>query len=146
MATINTALQNVNKLDLAKEAMFVVVEMKDQFLELNKDQLADGINKAGTLIQPPYKPATKKYKLAIGRSGNVDLLKTGAYQEAMKLEVKSKDEYLIYSSDWKNAMLIKRYASNSAYFGLTSTSRTQLINNGYRTNLIYRVKEVTKFE
>ena len=145
MATINTALQNVNKLDLAKEAMFVVVEMKDRFLELNKDQLSDGLNKAGVLIEPPYKPSTKKYKLAIGRTGNVDLLKSGAYQEAMKLEVKSKDEYLISSSDWKNAMLIKRYA-RTPYFGLNSLSRTELINSGYRTNLIDRVKAVTKFE
>lgn len=146
MGTISSVTANINKLDLAKEAMFVVVDMKQFILDLNKDQLADGINKNGTLIQPSYKLSTKKYKLALGRTGNVDLLKTGDYQEAMKLDVKSKTEYLIYSSDWKNFMLLKRYASTIPYFGLTSQSRSQLLNNGFRMQLADRVKEVTNLD
>ena len=146
MATINTALQNVNKLDLAREAMAVVKEMEFEILELNKDQLEYGRNKEDKLIKPKYKPSTLAKKLSIGRTGDVDLLDTGDFQRAMKLVVKSKTEYSIFSTDWKNDMLVGNYAKITPFFGLSPTSRTNLISEGFAEELATKVKAVTKFE
>ena len=144
MATINTVLQNVNKLDLAKEAMNALKAMEFEVLELNRDQLESGTNKEGSLIRPAYKPSTKAYKLSIGRTGDVDLLHKGDFQRERKLEVKSKTDYSILSTDWKYAMLVEKYGNPIPFFGLSSQSRTNLIRDGYGDELGTRVKEVTK--
>lgn len=146
MATINTALQNVNKLDLAKEAMAVVKEMEFEILELNKDQLEYGRNKEDKLISPKYKPSTLAKKLSIGRTGDVDLLDKGDFQREMKLVIKSKTDYSIFSTNWKNDMLVEKYGSVIPFFGLSSTGRTNLISEGFADELATKVKAVTKFE
>ena len=143
MGTIASVTANVKKLDLAKEAMGVVVEMKEEMLQLNKDQLADGVNKEGSDITPSYAPSTRAKKLRLGRSGKVDLLDKGDFQEAMKIKVLSKESYEVYSTNWKNAMLIKRYGK-VAFFGLNRQSISELIQTGFEDNLMTRVHNVTK--
>lgn len=142
MGTIFSVRDNIKKLDLAKEGMFTVVEFKDEILALNKEQMLEGVNKQGTDIKPEYSPSTLSSKKKLGRSGKVDLWDKGDFHSSMELKVVSKLSYIIDSSDWKNARLVKKYGSSIPFFGLNPTSREELIRGGFESSLIQRCRNV----
>jgi len=148
MATIAAVKSNIDKLDLAKEAMGAIVEMSTDVVQLNREQLMEGRVKDGGKFQERYKsPSYAEYKHRrnpIPGKYVPDLYNTGAFQEAMKLKVNSKEEYEIFSTDSKASMLTKKYGSLVKFFGLNAESREDLIKNGYYSEVMDRVRKVTR--
>lgn len=148
MATIAAVKANIDKLNLAKEGMAVVADMKPEILQLNKDQLLEGRVKDGGKFQERYKSASyaeyKHRRNPIPGKYVPDLYNTGAFFDGFKLDILSDTQYKIDSSDSKTAMLRKRFGSVVEFFGLNADSREDLIKNGYYSELMDRVRKVTR--
>lgn len=148
MATIAAVKANIDKLNLAREGMAVVADMKPDFIRLNKDQLLEGRVKDGGKFQERYKSpqyAEKKHRMnPIPGKYVPDLYNTGAFFDGFKLDILSETQYKIDSTDSKTASLKKRFGSVVEFFGLNADSREDLIKNGYYSELMDRVRKVTK--
>ena len=148
MATIAAVRANIEKLNLAREGMAVIVDMKPDILQLNKDQLLEGRVKDGGKFQERYQSQSyaeyKHRRNPIPGKGVPDLYNTGAFFDGFRLDVLSEMEYRINSSDSKTAMLLKKYGRVVSFFGLNADSREDLIKNGYFDELMDRVRKVTK--
>lgn len=148
MATIAQVKANIDKLNLAREGMAVVADMKPEFIRLNKEQLLEGRVKDGGKFQERYKsPSYAEYKHRrnpIPGKYVPDLYNTGAFFDGFKLDILNETQYKIDSSDSKTAMLKKRFGSVVEFFGLNADSREDLIKNGYHGELMDRVRKVTR--
>lgn len=83
----------------------------DYMVELNRDQLEDGMRSDGSQL-PPYSPATVEIKNAKGQQTQpMNLRDTGSWQG--RLHVKKYDKYMeIISDDPKEGKLIERFGEN----------------------------------
>lgn len=148
MPTIAQVKSNIDKLDLAREGMAVVADMKPEFIRLNKEQLLEGRVKDGGKFQERYKsPSYAEYKYRrnpIPGKFVPDLYNTGAFFDGFKLDILSKESYEIDSTDKKASMLKAKYGKVVKFFGLNADSREELIKNGYHDELMDRVRRVTK--
>ena len=148
MGTIRSTLNNILALDLAKEGMSVVADMKPDFIQANKEQLLEGRVKDGGKFQQRYASiqyAERKHRMnPTPGKGIPDLYNTGAFFEGFKLDILDKNTYSINSTNSKNAMLVKKYGAVIPFFGLNPESRTQIINNGFYYQLMDRIRAVTK--
>ena len=148
MPTIAQVKSNIDALDLAKVGMETVVAMKDEMVQLNREQLMEGRVKDGGKFQERYKSPSyadwKHRRNPIPGRFVPDLYDTGAFQEAMKLRVIDKQNFEIYSTDSKAKMLMSRFAGVVPFFGLNADSRTELIAKGFEDELMSKVRAVTK--
>ena len=159
MATINTALQNVNKLDLAKEAMAVVSMMRNDIVLLNQGQMLDGERKDGRYLpryvdDPYFKSQAsalryQAWKKNISPSktkpeGVMDFFINGAYHSTLKMSIIGKDYYELLT-DSRISQSVDSKTSGS-HLGLNPKSVGKLIEKGFFESLMTKVKAVTKFE
>jgi hypothetical protein len=105
----------INRLEkLRSEAILRIVEqaiINEQLyiIDLNREQLAAGINSLGNRITPPYTARTVAIKSEKGQpTDKVYLLDTGSWQNGFKVEV-YKNKILIVSSDEKDELLQRKY-------------------------------------
>lgn len=96
--------------NLSLIGMGAMISTKDQFLELNKEQMTEGVSSKGVSIGKYQSKSYERFKAkAYPQSGGrVNLRYTGAFQEAMDMSFNTK-KYRIFSRDGKEAKLTKKY-------------------------------------
>jgi hypothetical protein len=141
--TIQAKVDKWKKLDIKEQVMFTVVEYKDEFVQLNREQLMDGVNKNNVKITPEYKSERyAKYKNNRNPSAGYltpDLYNKGSFHEGIVLNVLDKNKYSIKSIDSKNKILEDKYKD---IFGLNSQSKDE-IKDEFQVSLIKRIKDAT---
>ena len=99
--------------DAKKIASVVMMDTSEDFLNILRDQMLHGIdgnNQSYEYAIPAY--AAMKERMNPLANGAVDLKLTGDFQNELTLRVLSQNKYDVYSQDWKNSILIKRYGKD----------------------------------
>ena len=86
----------------------VIDQKTEMILDLNRQQLDQGLRADGTAL-PPYSPRTVKEKILMGKQSDpMNLEDTGSFRAKMGVR-KYKDNLEIYSEDSKEALLLGKY-------------------------------------
>ena len=126
--TIIQKLENFKALirDLRIIAMDSLVDTRDEYLDMQRDQMTRGINsdggEIGTYRSKAYQFMKERMNPLAG--GTVDLKLTGDFQAELTLRRMSNKEYSIYSQDVKAPMLKKKYGENIYFPNFYHTSQT----------------------
>lgn len=145
MATIHEKLRLIKTVDIAKIALAIVVDTKDEILDKNKAQLLDGIDKTDKKLKTYRSTAYAKKKHArnpFPGFGIADLYDTGAFQQGFKLKILTKNSFDIFSSDSKSSDLTKKYGAN--IFGLSNESKKEYSKETMQPKLVHEVKSIMK--
>ena len=88
MATLDEIQDCFENIDIGEVAKMSIMDTKEEFLRLQKEQLWNGINSKGENITPPYTEMTIEIKERKGQpSERVTLNDTGDYYEGMYLDI-----------------------------------------------------------
>lgn len=140
--TIHDMNDLVKSIDLQDAGVSVLVDLKEEAIQLNKDQLLSGLDNEGVKMLPRYASiqyAKKKNRMNPDAGMLVpDLYLTGALFDAFALAIQSKKEYKIFSNDSKYAALVKKYPTA---FGLNEESIDNLRVNGFTEGIVNKIKE-----
>lgn len=142
--TIAQKYKKWKNLDVLQQVMFTVVEYKDEIVQLNREQLMDGVNKNNVKITPEY--TSESYAKSKNKRNpsagylTPDLYNKGSFHEGIVLDVLDKTKYSIHSIDSKNKMLEDKYKD---IFGLNSQSKAE-IKNEFQVSFIKRIKDATE--
>lgn len=121
-----TALQlkeKLDKLDVYEAAQTAIQNTSSTAVEIEKDQLFQGIGKDGKKVTPAYAESTIRYKKRKGQPyDRVTRKDTGSYYAGIRVDV-SQDFLNWYSTDEKDEALDKKYGG----IGLNSDSRIDYI-------------------
>ena len=128
MGTIAELYRAVKRFDDKKETIIadIIEDHKEEIVQLNRDQLNQGLLATGTKIRPGYR--SRKYAEAKNQInslpgyGTPDLKLTGEFQRRMDLWRKGNKFYLD-SRDDKVEGLAAKYGEE--IFGLTNESRAK---------------------
>ena len=145
MATIHEKLRLIKTVDIAKIALAIVAETKDEVIDKNRAQLLDGVDKTGKKLKTYRSPAYAKKKHErnpFPGYGIADLYNTGAFQDGFKLKILTKNSFDIFSSDSKSSDLIKKYGAN--IFGLNTESKKEYSKETMQPKLVHEVKSIMK--
>lgn len=146
MATIHEMLRRVKQVDITNIAANIVANSKTELIEKNKAQLLDqGINKQGQKLRRYQSNSYAARKHAINPFpgfGVPDLYRTGAFQSGFKLQLLSKNEFEINSSDSKTGDLVSKYGKD--IFGLTTDSKAEYSKDTMQPELVKEVKRILK--
>lgn len=109
-------VKNLNS-NLRLVGMDAMIATREQFLELNRDQMTAGWNSDDSRIGRYQSDSYARFKrLAFPQSGGwVNLRYTGSFQDKMRLVVNAR-EWKVTSDDGKAAKLTEKYGRN--VFGL----------------------------
>ena len=129
------------KLDLISLTADAMGTQSPEIVELNKDQLNEGVLKTGSSITPSYAPLTVYYKREQGKEYRfVTLRDTGEFQSKMFLSL-DRDTFKIDSSDWKATELTAKYSDD--IFGLTSENKRLAWNELISPMVVQAIKNLT---
>lgn len=145
MATISEVNNNWQRLDIDTEVINTIKSNSERMLTLNKEQLKEGFDKQGKRLREYRSDLYAQVKNRMNPLpgyGNPDLFKTGAFFEEFTLRVEQKVYFYMYSQDAKYFTLVKNYGKD--IFGLGDRKREDLIEGGFRDDLVKRVKSVVR--
>lgn len=111
MATVQEMVDRLKAFDVKKEAVGVILNNKQAYLDRNKKQMNKGETKhLGMLIGKYRNPFYQQMKEQMNplAQGNVDLKLTGAFQSGMFMEIQT-DDIMITSKDSKASKLEDKY-------------------------------------
>lgn len=112
-------IKAVDNLDINKVSQEVIRDHKEDYTDLNREQMWEGLRSDNTLIKPPYAGLTIVEKERKGLPfDRVTLFDEGDFQKAMATDVDGED-IITSSSDYKTADLQEKYdTSRGSIFGL----------------------------
>lgn len=142
--TILKKLTNFRTINLQALGADAVLDTKFDLLMSNKEQMRDNLDNEGNSLGEYLSPSYKRYKLNKGQIGTVDLLNTGAFQDAMRVDIQSRNAYKITSNDSKTSMLIKKYGNKM--FGLNKDSMSEYRSDHFYPDFMPRVKNYLNAE
>lgn len=147
MATIKQVLDNFKGLDFWKVASESMVQNKENIEQYNREQLMKGVDKFGKKFYEYKSPlyADVKHRMnPLPGYGYADGKATGAFHEEITFRMINEKNYLIYSQDEKYKKLISPKMFGADIFGLTSESKTDLIDSTLQNNLVENVKKAVR--
>lgn len=118
MGRIKELIDKYGKLDVKaqeKDLLKVVVKNQNFLVNLNREQLLNGINAKGGSLGRYQSKSYAKFKRTLNPKGVVDLKLTGRFQSAMFVK-NSRWPLLIDSHDVKTPKLVAKYKN---IFGVT---------------------------
>jgi len=131
---------------LNKEAIKVVVNHKQDIINLNQEQLlGTGTDKFGKQLK---RYRSKSYAIRKNKRnplpglGVPDLYDTGASFEGMKIDIVDENKYSITSTDSKTKDLEKKYGKD--ILGLSVESKTEMIKEFFQNDLVKNIKQSLK--
>lgn len=120
-----------------------VVETKEDYIELNIDQLKRGKRSDGTQIGTYFSPSyalDKFEKNPLAGLGNVDLILTGDFTNALDIAARG-TSFEEFSHDEKFSMLKQRYGNN--ILGLTAENLYEFYRKeSFLPNLMPKVRKL----
>lgn len=131
MRTIFSMLTRVKELKKNVKSLMSesVLDKKDDYTKLQKEQLKEGIRSDDAYIfnvktkSDEYSPMYAKYK---GKSFPIDLYDKGDFYSGIQIEESGKN-FNVFSNDEKSESLQKRYGKQ--ILGLGSEKKTEFIND-----------------
>lgn len=118
-------LQMIRRINVPDAAQTAIARTSTTFVELQREQLYQGVKADGEAIVPPYSSSTIGRKKKKGQpSDRVTLKDTGSFYSGINIEV-SGDKVQIESSDSKDADLTKKYGKN--VLGLGPDKRSEYV-------------------
>lgn len=121
-------------------AFQVIQENEDRIIDLNLQQLYDGLNADGSPIEPEYTPFTVAIKRRKGQpSDRVTLRDTGDFWEGIALKV-FETEFELIGTDSKTDKLKAKYGD--LIIGLSEESRLRLLNDILIPGLALKFKDL----
>lgn len=118
-------LQMVRRINIHDAAQNAIARTGSTFVDLQRDQLYQGLRSDGEPIVPPYSSSTVSRKKKKGQPFDVVTLRdTGSYYSGIAIDVDG-DKIRIESSDSKDADLTKKYGKN--LLGLGPGKRAEYI-------------------
>jgi hypothetical protein len=151
MATIQEMISRIQALNQQTEqiATATVEQTKEDYLELNASQLAQGVDKNGdsiTLDGNGYTPYTKdlkeKYGQGIGAiTDHVTLYMTGAMYKSETLGVQGRDILLNFNTDYSDELLGR---TGDTVLGLNADSREDYIHGPFISALKPQIEAIMK--
>lgn len=131
LKTVRTGLEDI--------AIEVIEESEEDIVQLNLDQLNEGVTADGSDIQPEYTPFTVRIKKRKNQPfDRVTLKDTGDFYS--KVFVKPfGNQFQISSDDPKTAMLVKKYGDK--IFGLTEQNKHDLAEIILKPRFIEKLKQ-----
>lgn len=138
MTTVAEMLRRFERIEIIGEVQQSLYDSREEYVKHQKDQMIHGVAKDGSLIgkykNPQY--STMKYALSsLAGFGNVDLKKTGQYQQGIFAEIRE-SEIVIGSLDSKATTLEKKYGKR--IYGLWGEYRVPFIDfagNAFRQRI-----------
>ena len=141
MTTISGFLRKWQKIDLESLTADAMEQTERPLVELNKQQLEDGITAKGVRISPDYAASTVAIKRAEGREYRfVTLEDTGSFKNKMYLSIIGKN-YDFDSSDSKTSDLTSKYSDD--IFGLTAENKRRAWNDIISPLVVKSIKNIT---
>jgi len=130
MATVLDMIENINALDIHELAVNAIMSTEDAMVNLNREQLTEGLDSRGHKLKPTYgsKAYATKKAAQNPRPGkwNPDLILTGAFVESFKVSL-SGDDLKFEASDIKAPDLLEKYGDD--VMGLMDTQQEHYNNN-----------------
>lgn len=113
MTTVDDILNNALKVDLSYQIPLSLIESREEYLLLQREQLRAGERSDGKPIfnvktgSDEYSPSYAKKK---GKTKPIDLYDKGDFSGAVFLHVEGSDKMVVDSADSKSAMLQENYS------------------------------------
>lgn len=118
-------LQKLKKVDIPLAAQMAIEDTSRELASVQQDQLFQGVNNKGKLIEPKYSKRTIAIKKKKGQpTDRVTLKDTGDFYKGTVVDVRQ-DIFVIDSADIKSASLQKKYGAD--IFGLNKSSKSKYI-------------------
>lgn len=125
MSTALTILNKLKSIDVLLSAQIAIEKTATDAVQIQRDQLFQGVNKFGEDIKPAYKPYTIRRKIEKGQPyDRVTLKDTGAFYRGVIIDVRG-EEFALESADEKSSSLQAKYGPS--IFGLNEDSRVKYI-------------------
>jgi len=142
--TINKLLSNFQSLDTDKVAIESITETSMQRVELNREQLGNGLRSDGSEILPSYSPYTVQIKKLKGQESRFVTVKdTGAFWAGIRSDVNGL-RIIDYSTDPKSDKLKKKYeTSKGKLTGLNQDSKNEYIVKDLRPVFNNKISKLT---
>ena len=122
MATIRQMAERWAKINLVDITGDAMVRNDERIVELNKEQMNEGVTSHNVPITPKYTPFTIMKKIEKGQRFDVVTLRdTGSFQDKMKL-IMGGDKFAITSTDEKTRKLEIKYGD---IFGLSDSGNKE---------------------
>lgn len=116
---------------------------EDRMIDLNVEQMEQGIKADGDRIIPPYKPSTVSRKKKMGQpTDRVTLKDTGDFHNSVRVKRFPK-MYELVAQDWKSEQLQEKYTHS--ILGLTDFSLQQ-VREAMKPFMRQDVKKLTKIK
>lgn len=123
MADVMDMIENLNSLNIDKEAKVAIAKTTNDMVKLNQEQLTYGLRADGKKIghyRNSEYAAMKNAMNPLPGFGFVDLILTGAFYESFEIDVNG-DELERFATDSKADSLIDKYGDE--VFGLTENNQ-----------------------
>lgn len=127
MRTVGQFLEALRKIELPVEMEIALMDSREDYADLQREQLADGLRKDEQYIynletgSDEYSPSYARYK---GKKGPIDLRDTGSFYNDIVVDVRS-EGLVIDSADSKSEMLQERYGEE--IFGLGDDRKKEFL-------------------
>lgn len=144
MTTIHGMLKRVESIDIFQLASQTIADSKIEIADKNRAQLMEGYDKNGKKLKKYASTAYAKRKNQrnpFPGFGTPDLYNMGNYQEGITLRILTKQTFEMYSTDWKYALLKKKYPDN---LGLSNQSKEEIQNEIVIPSLRQKVKSILR--
>lgn len=146
MATVAEMLRRVKSVNIDELAMGIIESNKDKIVEKNQAQLEyEGINSKGNKLRryASNSYAARKQRInGMPGFGVPDLRLTGAFYRGFTINVLSKKEFEITSTDSKTTDLTEKYGED--IFGLIPRKKLQVKTEIMMPQLRKQVKAILK--
>jgi len=128
MAGINALIQKAEALRFEPAIADAVDETKEQFKDIQREQMLEGEGKSGKIGKYRSKSYAARKVLINPKPGfgNVDLKLTGAFQNEIFVDARD-NSVVIDSADEKAGALIEKYGKN--IFGLNQVNKASYSKN-----------------
>lgn len=127
MSTALEILTRLKRVDVYQASQTAIENTSSTMINVQRDQLFQGVRKDSDSIVPSYAARTIKYKQKKGQPyDRVTLKDTGSFYAGIKVDVTG-DKFILSSTDSKAAALEKKYSP--LIFGLNNQSRIDYIRS-----------------
>lgn len=124
MRTVADMLEAAEKINIPYQVQLSLEAARQEYIQLQQEQLYSGIKEDNTDITPAYTPLTVKIKKTKGQiTDHVTLRDTGDFYKGIYITVDSPDKFTVDSKDVKSVGLQEKYTEK--IFGLNDESKVQ---------------------
>jgi hypothetical protein len=144
MATVSQVIRNVRAVGQQEIAQESIQATAPQYLEKQKAQLSEGLNKDGSPILPKYAPRTVQIKKRKGqRTDVVTLRDTGDFYQDTFLDVRD-SSFVIDSANPKTQDLLDKYGED--IFGIGGDFKASYVNEDLKPVFQKSIKQAMKLK